>query len=183
MPFFLYQHRSGIGDSLKFRRLKRVSIGGKHGPIAAHAREECGGVPERGWHMSEIQLLDRLNVAPEHAVLIDLKPTTKSNVSLYRITDVWGFSYKEWTPVCLRLESLFIDEIRQNAEVFKEKFNFSPEGTGEIVYEFLYLNGGASEGTWQWGMSGNVNGTLLFQDAWRYLSHQVDYGSGYQCRL
>jgi hypothetical protein len=175
MPFLLYRHWPKDSDSLVFRRVREVSVGGKHGPIAKHVANECGDEPGCGWHMSETQLLDQLSDTPGHAVLIDLKPTTTGNVSLYRLTDVWGFSYREWTPVCLRLESLFIDEHRANAEEFKEEFPFRPEDGGVIAHEFLYLNGGTSEGTWNWGMAGSVNGALLFQDAWEYLANQVRY--------
>lgn len=125
--------------------------------------------------MSETQLLTRLGVDSGHAVLIDLKPTTKGNVSLYRITDVWGFSYLEWTPICLRLESLFIDEEKKDAEVFKKEFEHRAEDGGVVIHEFLYLNGGVGEGTWNWGMTGAVNSALLFRDAWEYLAGQVRY--------
>lgn len=125
--------------------------------------------------MSEPQLLHYLKATTSgHAVLIDLKPTTTGNVSLYRLTDVWGFSYRQWTPVCLRLESLFIDEHIENADAFKEEFRLQPDG-GVIAHKFLYLNGGVSEGNWNWGMAGSVNGALLFQDAWEYLANQVRY--------
>lgn len=152
-----------------------MSIGGKHGPVAAHASGECGGVSRCGWHMSETRLLGRLGVTPEHAVLIDLKPRKKGNVSLYRLTDVWGFSYREWTPLCLRLEPLFMDKKSDDAEAFKEEFEFRAEDGGTVIHEFLYLNGGISEGTWNWGMTGTVNGALLFRDAWEYLAGQVRY--------
>ena len=71
--------------------------------------------------------------------------TTLGNVSLYRLTDVWAFSYREWPPVCLRLESLFIDEHIENTEGFKEKVQFRPEDGGVNIHEFLYLNGGMKE--------------------------------------
>jgi hypothetical protein len=164
MPFLLYQHWPNDAGSRTFWRVKQVSIGGGRGPIAAHVADECGDEPGCRWHMSETQLLSRLTVTPEHAVLIDLKPTTKGNVSLYRLTDVWGFSYRQWTPVCLKLESLFIDEHIENAEAFKEEFQLRPDG-GVIAHEFLYLNGGVSEGNWNWGMTGAVNSALLFRDA------------------
>ena len=173
MPFLLYQHWPNDAGSRTFRRVKQVSIGGR-GPIAAHVADECGDEPGCRWHMSETQLLSRLTVTPDHAVLIDLKPTTQGNVSLYRLTDVWGFSYRQWTPICLRLESLFIDEHIENVEAFKEEFQLRSDG-GVIAYEFLYLNGGVSEGNWNWGMTGAVNSALLFRDAWEYLAGQVKY--------
>lgn len=141
MPFLLYQHWPNDSGSRTFRRVKRVSIGGKRGPIAAHVAEECTNEPGCCRHMPEVRLLHHLEAAPGHAVLIDLKPTTPGNVSLYRLTDVWGFSYREWTPVCLRLESLFIDERIEDTEAFKEHFEFRPEDGGVIIHELLYLNG------------------------------------------
>lgn len=175
MPFLLYQHWPNDAGSRTFRRIKQVSIGGGRGPIAAHVAEECGDEPGCRWHMAEAQLLRHLGVTSGHAVLIDLKPTTTGNVSLYRLKDVWGFSYREWTPVCLRLESLFIDEHRANTKEFREEFPFRPEDGGVTIHEFLYLNGGTSEGTWNWGMTGTVNSALLFRDAWEYLADQVRY--------
>jgi hypothetical protein len=124
--------------------------------------------------MTEARLLRHLGVTSGHAVLIDLKPTTTGNVSLYQLKDVWGFSYRQWTPVCLRLESLFVDEHIENAGAFKEEFQLRPDG-GDIAHELLYLNGGVSEGNWNWSMTGAVNSALLFRDAWEYLAGQVKY--------
>ena len=174
MTFLLYQHWPNDAGSRTFWRVRQVSIGGRRGPIAAHVADECGGELGCCWHIAEAQLLHHLDVTSEHAVLIDLKPTTTGNVSLYRLKDVRGFSYREWTPVCLRLESLFIDEPIENAEAFKEEFQLQPEG-GIIAHEFLYLNGGVGEGNWNWGMTGAVNSALLFRDAWECLAAQVRY--------
>lgn len=176
MPFFLYQHWQSESGSLTFRRVKQVALGGKSGPIAAYVTDECGAEPGYRWHMTSERLLEQLCKPTEHAVLIDLKPKAKGNVSLYRLTDIWGFSYREWTPMCLRLETFFRDKMVRDPDEYKREFEFQAEDhSEEIIHEFLYLNGGTSEGTWNWGMAGSVNGALLFQDAWEYLANQVRY--------
>lgn len=175
MPFFLYEHSPSHSGYLTFKRLKKVALGGKRGPIAAHVNRECGGQPGRGWHLPELQVLEHLGGSANHALLIDLKPKKERNVSLYRLMDIWGFSYEDWTPVCFRLESLFIDEERGDAEAFKQHFELDTRKGGQVIHEFLYLRGGANKGTWGWGMVGNVNSALLFRDAWEYFVSKVRY--------
>jgi hypothetical protein len=175
MPFLLYQHWPNDAGSRIFRQVKQVGLGGRRGPIAAHVADECGGEPGCRWHMTNERLLEQLCKPTEHAVLIDLKPKAKGNVSLYRLTDMWGFSYREWTPICLRLETFFRDKMVRDPDEYKREFEFRADHSEEIIHEFLYLNGGTSEGTWNWGMAGSVNGALLFQDAWEYLANQVRY--------
>jgi hypothetical protein len=63
MPFFLYQHWPSGSGSLTFRRVKKVSVGGKNGPIAAHVASECGNEPGCRWHMPEVRLLQHLTYA------------------------------------------------------------------------------------------------------------------------
>ena len=111
MPFLLYQRWQSESGSLTFRRVKQVALGGKSGPIAAYVTGECGNEPGYRWHMTNERLLEQLCKPTDHAVLIDLKPKAKGNVSLYRLTDIWGFSYREWTPICLRLETFFRDKM------------------------------------------------------------------------
>jgi hypothetical protein len=125
--------------------------------------------------MTNERLLEQLCKPTEHAVLIDLMLKAKGNVSLYRLTDMWGFSYREWTSICLRLETFFRDKMVQDPEEYKREFEFRADHIEEIIHVFLYLNGGTSGGTWNWSMAGNVNGALLFQEAWEYLANQVRY--------
>ena len=55
------------------------------------------------------------------ALIIDLKPKQRgSNLSLYEISDVWGYSDFGWSPILLRLSGLFIDEDPKTAN--RERF-------------------------------------------------------------
>jgi hypothetical protein len=124
MPFLLYQHWPNDAGSRIFRQVKQVALGGRRGPIAAHVADECGGEPGCRWHMTNERLLEQLCKPTEHAVLIDLKANAKVNVSLYRLTDMWGFSYREWTPICLRLETFFRDKMVRDPDEYKREFEF-----------------------------------------------------------
>lgn len=175
MPFMLYQYRLNNNGTHTFTRERKVSLAGKSGPIASYVRDEYTRkkVTPLRWHMLEANLLRRLKVsADDYALIIDLKPKVKGNVSLYQLKDIWGFSSSGWTPVALRLESLFVDEHQENADIFKKQFD-DGNAERELVHEFLYLNGDANEGKWTWGMAGNVNGALLWPDAFEYFMDEL----------
>lgn len=127
------------------------------------------------WHLPETELLKLVveEKPSDHAILIDLKPNAKGNVSIYQLKDIWGFSYSEWTPIALHLETLFVDEEIENPDSFKNTFEAPNLKDRENVYEFLYLRGGTKGGTWNWGMVGRVNGALLWPDALKYFIDEL----------
>jgi hypothetical protein len=102
------------------------------------------------WHIAVRASLDDPSNTPSYencSLIIDLKPSQKeTNLSLYEILDIWGFSMGGWTPILLRLAGLFIDEedpkmIRQRQNLVREdKRNDSP------IYEFLYISGSVDSG-------------------------------------
>ena len=98
------------------------------------------------------------------AVENGLKPYQTANVSLYRVMNVWGHSYEAWTPVAVHLEALFVDREHLAPAEFKKRFR-DRDADRDQIGEFLYLQGGVREGTWNWGMVGRVNGALLWPDA------------------
>jgi len=105
-------------------------------------------------------------------IVIDLKPGVQRNVSLYRLCDVWGYSYNDRTPLALRLECIFADYDNPNPALFKSGFTCPPEAPS-VVDEFLYVHGGVAGGMWNWGQAGRVNGALLRPDAIRYLATEL----------
>jgi hypothetical protein len=99
--------------------------------------------------------------------VVDLKPRVAGNVSVFRLLDVWGYSEDQWTPLALRLQAIFSDRDEPNP-LFKNSF-VDPGTDHTLVREFLYVQGGVSSGTWNWGMVGRVNGALLWPDAFDFL--------------
>ena len=167
MPFFLYALDSGRGE---YRQVREIGLSGRESPfrtVSAEAGQE--------WRATDERILSLLGVERpvEHRILIDLKPSDRSRVSLYRLRDVWGYSYEGWTPVALRLEGMLVDEDQDNPSTFKQAFK-APLETGDFVFEFLYLNGGTKRGKWTWGPVGRVNGALLWPDALLYFINVIN---------
>lgn len=171
MPFYLYETAS-VQDGVAYKQLREIKLGGSSGPIAGCARVRTEGQPG-GWHATERDLIEASKENPDgHAIVIDLKPREIGKVSLYRVTDVWGFSDEGWTPIALRLSALFIEEEHEDWEAFKRDF-LDTKAEHQVVGEFLYLMGGYKGGTWNWGMVGRVNGALLWPDALQYLASNL----------
>ncbi len=160
MPFFLY--RVYRNDYVVAR--KNITLAGSNTPFCRAAR--C--TPSTAeWELDETNLLRSFDVDPaQHAVVIDLKPRMKDQVSLYRLKHVWGYSEKGWTPLALQLEALYVDEAPpQGVSVVDFKKQFPALGEpGDQIYEFLYLNGDGTSGTWSFGRVGSVNAPLLWAE-------------------
>jgi hypothetical protein len=70
----------------------------------------------------------------------------------------------------LRLEVLFSDEPVKDVTAFKQSF-LAPKMKGELVHEFLYLQG--SNNRWTWGRTGGVNGPLLWPPALEFFLQAI----------
>jgi hypothetical protein len=166
MPFVLYERTTSDDGSLRYFALKEVSLAGTstgliHPFVTSYARP---GRPFP-WHATVKDLLGEAGIDPKNrAVLIDTKPLLEGNLSLYELTDVMGYSHSEWTPICLRMMPLVVDQTVPDPERFKLKFRAKARRR-QTVHQFLYLQGGVDGGSWTWGPVGSVNGVLLFPDA------------------
>ena len=104
--------------------------------------------------------------ADHHALVIDMVP---KEVEMYRIKEIWGFSYSKpmWSPLLISLDYIYSET---STDPDTEKCKFIPNVEGP-VFEFLYLRGGINEGTWggTWNFpQGTITGALLFKDALDY---------------
>ena len=138
------------------------------------------GEPYR-WHLP---IRDSLNGArwgstdyTRSALIIDLKPTQRgSNLSLYEIVDVWGYSYSGWSPILLRLSGLFIDEVPTTID--RNRFVIKDSDRVEPIYEFLYLAGsvvrGQLDGLWTAPPVSATNAALLFPESLSYFLHCIE---------
>lgn len=172
MPFIVYKKK---GDKLK--KEKKVSLAG-YGAIYSLAKSKYSNVHVKeeegiGWEITEKEIIKELGFDPElYRLIIDLKPSVKGNISFYYLRRIFGYSYYGWTPIALQLETIFVDEYPENPEKFKQEFQV-PSEKGDIVHEFLYLQGGFKEGNWVWGRVGSINGCLLWSDALRFFMEKI----------
>jgi hypothetical protein len=169
MPFMLYDVAGQPGQE-RYTFVRVVQLAGSSGPLANFSRNAnpTHQVPF-GWHATADDVIRLLGGSPAtQAIVIDLKPRVTGNVSLYRLLCVWGFSAANWTPLGLCLRVLFSDRPEQNPLTFKNSF-VDPGTDHTLVREFLYVQGGVSAGSWNWGMVGRVNGALLWPDAFDFL--------------
>jgi hypothetical protein len=103
----------------------------------------------------------------EHRLVIDIAPR-RPTVSLYEVKKISGYSYASWTPLMLVMEMLFGDE-EAPTSVDAMKREFTDDKCERLpVREFLYLLGGHSGGSWNWGGNSRTTAALLFDDAWDY---------------
>jgi len=173
MPFLLYDVSDGPAGRT-YHLVGEVKIGGNSGPLPRlQAARNPNGVCPFGWHAALADLLAAVpGSRPGQEIVLDLKPGDESDVSLCRLRDVWGFSYATWTPLALRLECLFGDYDAENPTCFREAPPQSRPRRSALGM-FLYVQGGVSGGTWNWGKAGRVNGALLWPDAFAYLAREL----------
>ena len=61
------------------------------------------------WRINIDNDLPKISLA-NHAILIDLKPNTEGNISLYEIKNIFGHCASGWTPMMFHLKAIFVDE-------------------------------------------------------------------------
>lgn len=123
------------------------------------------------WH---IDVLPELNAQPDYrggTLIIDLKPKqNKTNISLYEVLDVWGWSQDDWTPILLRLNGLFTDDRPET--INREDFVRADADISGPIYEFLYLTGsvknGKLHGPWVPPNASPTNAALLWPETLNY---------------
>lgn len=175
MPFYIYE-KEDKGDYWRFRNIKQITAIPRKliQPFFSDLPENFDEDSLK-WKMYESDIESRLldYVTPSSdkqlSIVIDLKPNSKKNeVSLYQIKAMYGCSYEEWTPLCLKLgavcEKSNVEkpyEVKQIVEVRKSQLD-------QDIIEFLYIMKGYKSGSLNWGRTGNVNAVLLWPEALKY---------------
>ncbi|HEX3036971.1 MAG TPA: hypothetical protein VHT73_17930 [Thermodesulfobacteriota bacterium] len=123
------------------------------------------------WHVNVVAELGAHLDYPNSTLIIDLKPRQiKTNLSLYEVMDVWGYSSSGWTPILLRLNGLFVDE--NPSLVDRNKFVRKDNEVDGPIYEFLYLDGSVDKGRlvgpWILPRAAPANAALLWPDTINY---------------
>lgn len=122
------------------------------------------------WHLSMKRVLPE-DGSPRSAIVIDLKPKqADSNLSLYELRDVWGYSDSGWSPVLIHLNVLYSDADPSNID--RLDFRIQNREQRISVYEFLYLqgsiSGGRLTGKWTAPPVSPTNAALLWPAALKY---------------
>lgn len=97
----------------------------------------------------------------------------RDDALLLEINHIWGFSYAPWTPILLRMTTLFEGDRPKGKGTPIEHFQLVPEEG--FIHEFLYLRCGHQGGTKNWGRMGNTNAPLLYPDALAYLLGKIGF--------
>jgi hypothetical protein len=129
------------------------------------------------WHLSEALITEELEKDQEkpngNALLIDLKPHDKKNLSLYQVLEAWGHSASGWSPVMLRLRALFVDA--DPTKFDRTRFTRSDCETTGPIFSLYYargtVDGGNLKGTWNLPRPSSTNSVVLWPDTMRYFSN------------
>jgi len=171
--FSLYQKITRSSEVRCRRQGDFALFGSRVGLIPKRLQRELS--PDQGepfsWHLSIGQVL-ALEGWADTAVVIDIKPRSKTEAKLCELLDAWGYTACGWTPILLRMRVLIDDE--PPSTVDKNDFPMRP---AEDVYTFLYTAGGVREGhlegTWSLRGGGRTGGPLLSQKALAYFLRAI----------
>jgi hypothetical protein len=165
--------KSKAGWVTQYRFAERVCLFGRNNgfiPRLLERQTPSGQGEPYEWHIPLQKALGESR-CPDSTLVIDLKPKqAKTNLSLYEIVDVWGYSAYGWTPILLHLRGLFVDA--DPATVNRNDFSVADSQRHEPIYEFLYLDGsvayGKLIGRWNAPPASPTNAALLWPEALRY---------------
>ena len=172
MAFLLYKVTPLADGHRAYQQVKEVVLAG--GGLIYEACKKYLGEADVGWTVSCKDLLSAGGYdTAEHSLVIDIAPNRKHSVDLFEIQSISGYSYPEWTPLMVTFVELFAgEEPDGDVQEFKRRFDDN-RCNRRKVREFLYLTGGYSEGTWNWGGNSRTTAALLWDDAWNYFQRQI----------
>jgi hypothetical protein len=107
---------------------------------------------------------------PNKSIIIDLKPRTENNVSLYEIKNIFGYSSFGWTPMMFHLKALKVDEKGDQKQ--KEKFEIKDINLDNI-FTFIHVYDGSVRkgeiiGKWIPPRPSSTNSVLLWEKTLDY---------------
>jgi hypothetical protein len=175
--YALYDKTQNNG-STRYRFREAASLFGcKEGYVPWLLRKQLtvGSSEPLSWHVN-IESSLRAVEQDNQTLIIDLKPNSKEpNLSLYEVSDVWGYSSSGWTPILLHLRGLFIDE--DPGRFDKHDFIRAPAEVDDPIFSMMYLRGtvkdGRLEGRWTPPGPSPTNSVLLWPEAFEYFWQQA----------
>lgn len=169
-----YIRTRGGADATRYQFQERVSLFGCNSgfiPWLLRLKTSVAQKEPYLWHIDVVNELGARHEYADNTLLIDLKPKQdKTNLSLYELMDVWGYSSSGWSPILLRLNGLFVDE--GPTIVNRGNFIRQDDDIDGPIYEVLYLSGsvenGRLVGLWTAPPASPTNAALLWPDTLNY---------------
>ena len=132
---------------------------------------------DTGWSLDITGILENKN----RRVVIDLKPSHKSEVFLVELTHVYGFNHSTgWTALLYRFKTL-INSVEKD-KVDTKNFVYD-KSNSEIIYSFLYALGfvmeGKIEGRWL-PPFGSMTGLLMWRKSYDYFEKVMKADTEYK---
>jgi hypothetical protein len=161
--------------SIKFSLIENISLFGCNNGYIPWLLNQSLSKKDNEPFTWQIKIKDALEKADYHnqTIIINLKPnSSKPNLSLYEVQQVWGYSASNWTPMMFYLKGIFVDEKphRINTNMFERKIS-DIDDNGFII-SFVYVNGtiknGSIDGKWTAPRPSSTNSVLLWSDAFDY---------------
>lgn len=111
---------------------------------------------------------------PSHTLIINLKPSD-TNLSLYELINVWGYTEPTWTPIMMHLRGLFEDESPTGIDT-KDFLRIESDIT-DPIFSMSYLIGsisnGALSGRWTPPGKSSTNSVVLGTETFRYFIQEA----------
>lgn len=130
------------GRGYRYRFREKTSLFGCNAgwiPYLLERNLAKGSTEPLRWHLEIEQELIRDGHAGQ-TLVINLKPnSSKPNLSLYEVIEVWGHSDQGWTPIMFYLRGLFVDE--DPAKFNSQEFVRENEAIEDPVFSMMYLKG------------------------------------------
>ena len=171
--YALYEKRSGH----RFLFKEQISLFGCNAgyiPKLLKAGLDGSASEPWPWHLNVETAMKKVGHSGE-TLIINLMPNSKTNLSLYEVVDVWGYSAAGWTPVMLHLRGLFVDADPSRFD--QRDFVRSPADIDDPIFSMMYLSGtlreGAIRGRWTPPGPSPTNSVLLWPDTFKYFADRA----------
>jgi len=109
--YYIYQEEMA-DNKVVFRQIEKTSLAGcTNGLIARYLKKTINNsiTEPYPWHIESDKLFNTLDL-PGNILVIDVKPNSKTELSLFKIKNIWGYSSSGWTPIMLELKEIVNDE-------------------------------------------------------------------------
>jgi len=167
--YSLYR-KSQEGNATRYVHVDDVSLfGSKNGYIVRLLKLD---MPQKEqWHINISETLKK-DGKDGQTLIINLKPHNHDKeLSLYEITDIWGYSTDYWTPVMLHLRGLFVDDTSDGKD--QNDFTWVEKDSDKLIFTITYINGGMEKGgkltrEWLAPRPSPTNSALLWPETFDY---------------